>query len=225
MNVRSKFFVIFLFFSSVALSAQKFATRANVNIINATTMPLKMSVNYTGPKGENRGGEVKLIPGNDMGLFSVDAKSLELKVVVEDEKNPVLGANGHVKLAGELATNCYVVYLALVGKKVDGEMVEIPTLKFKKVKVATEAGGASLSVVSVCAEAKILKFGTRQTRLEPWKSWLLDGWRGGEVSVTFEGKNVGKIESRDEPLTMLAVVYEDAEKKPLLNCFVYAIRK
>lgn len=196
-----------------------------MNVINATTMTLQMSVNYSEPGGEARGGDLKLAPGNDMGLFSVDAKTLDLKVKVDDKRSEIAEVRGHVSLAGDLETNCYVVYLAMVEKKVDGEVVEIPTLKFKKVKVATSADGASLSVVSTCAAPRILKFGKRQSRLEPWKPWLLDGWKGEEVSVTFEGKKVGKINGRHEPLTMLAVVYEDAEKIPRVNCFVYAIRK
>lgn len=228
MNVNSKLiflFSLFLVSFSAAQDSPDFSKRANVNLVNATAFPLRLKVTYTDVSGEDGGGKVKLRSGSDMGLFSVNSERLDLEIAVNEAESGVEGMDGHVALDGDLATNCYVVFLGVVGKKVDGELVEIPTLKLKKVEVATEEQGASLTLLSACAVPKLLKFGGRQIRLQPWKERLLKGWRGQELGVVFEGEKVGRIPGRNEPLTMLAVVYEDAEKKPHVNCFVYAIRK
>lgn len=225
MNAHFKLiFWLSLFFVAPTL-AQDFSDRSNVNIINATNLNVEISLNYVETGGQTRGGSVKLVPGKDMGLFSVAAESIDLAVKDLASESGVRSVRKKAKLAGELQTECYVVFLALTEKKVKGKIEKVPSLKLRKVKVATEAQGASLSVVSVCQKPRIFKFGKRQVRLEPWKSWLLDDWKGEEVTVFFEGEIMSKIPARDEPLTMLAIISEDADQKPRLSNFVYAIRR
>ncbi|MGE9267588.1 MAG: hypothetical protein ACQKBY_05790 [Verrucomicrobiales bacterium] len=224
MNVPCKVLFAALTFFLPSLCAQDLTKVANVNIVNATTLPLKLDVTYTDTAGEGGGGEVTLKPGDDMGLFSVDSEQLSIGIESVDSSLAIDPLSGHVKLEGNTRSNCYVVAIEMVAKKVDGEEVEVPVFRLKKVKAATEEGGYSLTVVSACAEPRLLTFANKQVRLIPWEEQLLAGWKGQPVPIMFEGNIISRIQEHQEPMTVLTVVYEDEDKNLKFNTFLYALR-
>lgn len=192
---------------------------ANVNLVNVTGQPFELAMEVTSPDTGAETFKMTVAAGGSTGLFSQPPGKLEVEITMEGYDK----LDGHLKLA-ESEANVYALYATTVEKKVKGETKAVPVLKFQRVKSASTEKGFSLTLVSFCAEPKLLSLGGKQLRIEPGQSQLLPGWTGKGFEIEFEGKTVHRIGESSEGAPFMTIVYEDAEKKLQFQHFRYELR-